>query len=998
MEQAMEELEQLNAEIRAEMRMEMGQMKEQINKMFEIITRNAAPTPAAVTPGAAPSTATSGTPTHPPGFTPPAWNATTENPPAPQEQPAGNTSGLGRGQGSGTGPLPTPGATIYYHPPPEAGRVLGALEERMRAIEGTGGHGIDAFNLCLVPNIELPADFKVPKFEKYKGSSCPRVHLAMYCRKMAPYTQQDKILMHCFQDSLSGAALRWYVGLDNGHIKTWRDLADAFLRQYKYNEDMAPDRSRLQNLSKADAEGFKDYAQRWRELAAQVQPPLSEREMASMFIDTLPSPFYDKVVGSVASNFTDLVIIGERIEAGIKRGRFAQDQGNTSFGNKPNISTNPLPNHEGQAINTLSHSAFASDQEEEVVATIGRQGTLPFQPLIIQCNPFRPTPLIITAPPKPAYKNNHAVPWHYDPVPEEPAREQTQDLPTEEVTNIAEPGGMTCSGRIYTPVNLGKDPKGVPKEKELIRYSEYELLDHLNKTSARISLLSLLLNSKSHHNLLLKILKEAHVAPDITTEKFGGIVSNLTSTRRLTFLDEEIPTEGRQHNQPLHIAVKCGTYMITRVLIDNGSSLNVLPKATLDKLGSTHVQLKASPVIVRAFDGSRRDVMGEITLPIYMVMDICPAYSFLLGRPWIHGAGAVPSSLHQKVKFIADRQLVSVMGERELVISTPAPDEYIEEEEEALETSFQALELTTGSEEPPSATGNMAFRVMIKEGYQPGKGLGPLLEGIPAPIEIQENKGRAGLGYQASNHEKARPTRATWGQHFVRESVTVISSQPRDQYGRVCVSDEHNMTHVREDSSPIEEPIGDEDAETEALAEVERQIEQERPKFQPLTKELESGDLGDERNKKEVRIGNQMSQESRKALVELLQEFSDIFAWSYRDMPGLDRSIVEHRLPMLLESVPVRQQLRRMKPDVALKIKEEVEKQWDVGFLAVSNYPQWVANIVPVPKKDGKVRMCVDYRDLNWASPKDNFPLTHIDMLVDNTVCHAFFSFMDGFS
>ncbi|RDX96587.1 hypothetical protein CR513_20724, partial [Mucuna pruriens] len=46
-----------------------------------------------------------------------------------------------------------------------------------------------------------------------------------------------------------------------------------------------------------------------------------------------------------------------------------------------------------------------------------------------------------------------------------------------------------------------------------------------------------------------------------------------------------------------------------------------------------------------------------------------------------------------------------------------------------------------------------------------------------------------------------------------------------------------------------------------------------------------------------------------------------------------------------------------MKPEVALKIKEEVEKQWKAGFLAVAKYPQWVANIVPVPKKDGKVRM-----------------------------------------
>ena len=65
--------------------------------------------------------------------------------------------------------------------------------------------------------------------------------------------------------------------------------------------------------------------------------------------------------------------------------------------------------------------------------------------------------------------------------------------------------------------------------------------------------------------------------------------------------------------------------------------------------------------------------------------------------------------------------------------------------------------------------------------------------------------------------------------------------------------------------------------------------------------------------------------------------------------------------------------------------------------MEVSKYPQWVANIVPVPKKDNKVWMCVDYRDLNRASPKDNFALPHIDTLVYNTAKHSLFSFMDGF-
>lgn len=82
---------------------------------------------------------------------------------------------------------------------------------------------------------------------------------------------------------------------------------------------------------------------------------------------------------------------------------------------------------------------------------------------------------------------------------------------------------------------------------------------------------------------------------------------------------------------------------------------------------------------------------------------------------------------------------------------------------------------------------------------------------------------------------------------------------------------------------------------------------------------------------------------------------------------------------------------------MAIKIKKEVQKQLNVRFLVVSNYLWWVANIVPVPKKDGKAGMCVDYRDLNRADPKDDFSLPHINVLVGNTAQFYVFSFMDGF-
>ena len=60
-------------------------------------------------------------------------------------------------------------------------------------------------------------------------------------------------------------------------------------------------------------------------------------------------------------------------------------------------------------------------------------------------------------------------------------------------------------------------------------------------------------------------------------------------------------------------------------------------------------------------------------------------------------------------------------------------------------------------------------------------------------------------------------------------------------------------------------------------------------------------------------------------------------------------------------------------------------------------YPEWLANIVPIPKKDGKVRVCVDFRNLNKASPKNDFPLLHIDLLVDSTSSRAMLTSWMGF-
>ena len=96
----------------------------------------------------------------------------------------------------------------------------------------------------------------------------------------------------------------------------------AFIMQYQYNSNMALDRMYLQNMCKREHESFKEYTQRWRDLAAQVVPSMMDRVMITMIVDTLPVFYYEKVVGYMPSSFGDLVFAGKRIKVGLRRGKF----------------------------------------------------------------------------------------------------------------------------------------------------------------------------------------------------------------------------------------------------------------------------------------------------------------------------------------------------------------------------------------------------------------------------------------------------------------------------------------------------------------------------------------------------------------------------------------------------------------------------------------------------------------------------------------------------
>lgn len=113
-----------------------------------------------------------------------------------------------------------------------------------------------------------------------------------------------------------------------------------------------------------------------------------------------------------------------------------------------------------------------------------------------------------------------------------------------------------------------------------------------------------------------------------------------------------------------------------------------------------------------------------------------------------------------------------------------------------------------------------------------------------------------------------------------------------------------------------------------------------------------------------------------------------MFAWSYEEMPGIDPCIVVHVIPMYLHRKLVHQRLRPVHPRKAAAIKGEVEKLLKVGFICPIPLTDWVSNIILVTKKQGTIRICVDYHDLNRAYHKYNYPnhvprhLHHIVFLI----------------
>ncbi|XP_075101688.1 uncharacterized protein LOC142177122 [Nicotiana tabacum] len=341
--------------------------------------------------------------------------------------------------------------------------------------------------------------------------------------------------------------------------------------------------------------------------------------------------------------------------------------------------------------------------------------------------------------------NTKAIPWNYN-------KTVMTYKGKEIVEETGEIGGLTRSGRCYSPEELRKakqareshlpvkEPVAEKEAEEFfkkMKLQDYSIIDQLRKTPAQISLLSLLLHSEEHRRVLIKTMNEEYISEKTTVNQLEKMAERFFEVNRITFSDDDLPEEGAGHNRALHLMVKCEGHYVKGVMIDGGSSVDVCPLSTLQQLNIDNNRIRTSNVSIRAFDGSKRDTIGEIELTmtigpvdfniVFQVLDMETSYNFILGRPWIHIARAAKEGCESIIYQAFEVIEVDQVEEGKLILHPRL-----------------------------SATSMMVASLMLRNGYEPGKGLGSSLQGIVNPIAIFSKKNTFGLGFKPTSADIER--------------------------------------------------------------------------------------------------------------------------------------------------------------------------------------------------------------------------------------------------
>jgi hypothetical protein len=158
---------------------------------------------------------------------------------------------------------------------------------------------------------------------------------------------------------------------------------------------------------------------------------------------------------------------------------------------------------------------------------------------------------------------------------------------------------------------------------------------------------------------------------------------------------------------------------------------------------------------------------------------------------------------------------------------------------------------------------------------------------------------------------------------------------------------------------------------------------------------LQYRDLGESEDDKIIKDAQSRGQAG---LYQTHEIFSRHFRLSYDDLKVYDTKVIQHVIPLKEDQNPFKKKIRQINPLLLSLIEKEVKKLFKAKIIVSLRFSKWVANLVPVRKKSGEIRLCVDFRNLNKVSLKENYPLPKMDYILQKVVGSQKMSMLDGFS
>ncbi|XP_075655888.1 uncharacterized protein LOC142626006 [Castanea sativa] len=511
--------------------------------------------------------------------------------------------------------------------------------------------------------IPFPTGYQKPNFEKFDGlTSSPQEHLAHFYSVYGEFALSDALLIRQFVQSLKGLALTWYTQLQPGSIHTWDDLQRAFLAQFVSSKKKVSIIDLVDARQKSN-ESVNDFITRWRSLNLQCSEKLTEQSVVQMCSNNL-LPKVAIFIGTIEPQSFDAL---EEPKSTLPYPLGAKPNNVEKIKKTLNVKaeSSSLPSlYELMTKAKLDfwENSSKDGNEEEWQTYIGKQSKKMAK---------RPLPIIMPFE-KPGVKIHER---------KDSKKNKKKKKNTQKKSMSLEEEKYIQSKRM--PITLVEH---LPKE-FLQNHSEDEMreevvqcfmvsIDDNGRDVDEVTLLS-----SQHLSLPQKENLSKNAKDDASKGKEGNYSQPLSPRlcvsclACITFSDEDLQFGEKFQNQCLYVKGTIGD--VSRILLDYGSTVNLLPYKTFKVMGMKSKQLSPSNLTIQNFNQVGQRAMGSISLKVeigelysealFHVIDVYTSYNVLLGHPWVHTYGIIGFALHQCFKLCDED------GNVKMVYTNPNP-------------------------------------------------------------------------------------------------------------------------------------------------------------------------------------------------------------------------------------------------------------------------------------------------------------------------------------